>query len=99
MTITYLPYPLAAGFVDNWLTAGPQVIPVEPASGPISLEARAALVAQMHTPRLEIAGMPVERGKLSEGVFTIGSYQGSWSYCACQEDHLVNHSGVYSPAS
>ncbi|MBE0698162.1 MAG: hypothetical protein IH586_14675, partial [Anaerolineaceae bacterium] len=66
---------------------------------PVSLESRAALAAQMHSPRLEIAGMPVERGKLSEGVFTIGSYQGAWSYCACQEDHLLNHSGVYSPAS
>jgi len=91
MTLSYLPYPLVEGFIHNWLVAGPQVVVVEP-------DRREKIVAAMYEPRLEVDALPVERGKLTEGVFTAGDYQGSWSYTRCLEDHLVNHSGEF-PAS
>jgi hypothetical protein len=36
--------------------------------------------------------MPVERGPLTEGLFKIGTYEGSWSYTRCSEDHFIDQS-------
>ena len=36
--------------------------------------------------------MPVERGPLTEGLFRIDKYEGSWEYRRCADDHRVDHS-------
>lgn len=98
MTVSYLRYPLLEGFVHNWLVAGPQIIPVHITGEDAIHESRARIAAENYVPELEIDALPVERGKLTDGVFAIGDYQGSWNYYNCKEDHLVNHSGVYAGA-
>jgi len=88
-------YDLEHGFVHNWLTAGPQAIAVEPAQ--FKGENIQQQIAQhFYEPDSGITETPVERGPLTEGLFQIGDYDGSWNYLACREDHLVEHSGSYA---
>lgn len=95
MTISYLPYNLLNGFVHNWLAAGPQVLPVGGIDGVPDATALKEVIRQLHVPDLEITGQPVIRGKLTDGTFNIGDYQGSWEFYTCQEDHLLNQSSSY----
>ncbi len=72
-------YNLEHGFVNNWLVAGPQIIPTE----------------EYHRDtKSGITQTPVERGPLDKGTFRVGNYAGSWNYYACREDHLVDHSRI-----
>jgi len=93
-------YNLEHGFVHNWLAAGPQAIPVELEQ--FQGDNIRQLIAQRYyesTSRnrssVEITKTPVERGPLTEGLFQVGDYSGSWNYYPCREDHLVDHSGTY----
>lgn len=87
-------YDLEKGFIHNWLVAGPQIIPIE--LGLVQGENSIEQIAQRYfEPRSGIIETPVERGPLSKGIFQVGEYSGSWSYYACQEDHLVEKSGTY----
>jgi hypothetical protein len=99
MTISYLHYRLLNGFVQNWLAAGPQVLQVEGTVGASSTAFRQEIAQQFYVPDLEIKNQPVVRGKLTEGIFTIGEYRGSWEYVGCLEDHLVNHSSSFPSIS
>ncbi len=95
MALSYLRYRLQNGYVDNWLVAGPQQIPVSP-EGMEDERAFKLAVARRHAnDPCEITQQPVERGPLSEGTFTVGDYQGAWSYARCTEDHFVDLSDVY----
>jgi len=87
-------YKLEHGFVHNWLVAGPQTIPVELAQFKGD-NLRQQIVQQYYESASGITQTPVERGPLTEGLFQVGDYSGSWSYHACREDHLVDHSGFY----
>jgi len=91
MTINHHCYHLQDGYIQNWLAAGPQVTPL---SEDEMKAPRDEIAKKMYAPELEIKNQPVERGKMTEGVFTVGSYQGSWEYARCQEDHRINHSGA-----
>ena len=64
----YVSYPLANGFIGNWLVAGPQVLPVDQDTMP----------AWEQDPG--ISGTPVERGPLGSGVFHTGADRGVWAY-------------------
>ena len=97
MDLSFLQYELTDGFVHNWLKAGPQIIPMDGAPDPSDPKMRQAMVHNFYTPEMEIQGQPVVRGKFTDGLFSLGEYQGSWEYMGCQEDHLVNHSGRYQP--
>ena len=97
MDLSFLQYELTDGFVHNWLKAGPQIIPMDGAPDPSYPKMRQAMVHNFYTPEMEIQGQPVVRGKFTDGLFSLGEYQGSWEYMGCQEDHLVNHSGRYQP--
>jgi hypothetical protein len=91
----YVHYPLEHGFIHNWLVAGPQAIQVE--RGQFQGENFRQQIAQhFYEPASGITKTPVERGPLTKGLFQIGDYSGSWNYYACREDHLVEHSGVYT---
>lgn len=91
MTISYVEYDLQDGFINNWLTAGPQSTPVQdlPAKG---AQFRPQVFNKFDSPKSGISKMPVERGPLTEGIFKIENFQGSWSYYRCAEDHRVDHS-------
>ena len=95
MHIRNVHYNLERGFIHNWLVAGPQAIAVEP--GQFKGDNIHQQVAeQYYEPDSGITETPVERGPLTEGLFQVGNYKGSWEYLACREDHLVEHSGFYS---
>ncbi len=86
MAIAFVRYPLHNGYIHNWLVGGPQV---EMQNAP-----RARGAASL--PTLDITDLPVERGPLTEGTFTVGGegpiprYEGIWTYTRCAEDHFVN---------
>jgi hypothetical protein len=96
MTTSFLKYPLKDGFIHNWLVAGPRSFPVDVPDSQVEEEFKIKLVQKYYMPEMEIIDQPVVRGKLSDGTFTIGDYQGSWEYYSCLEDHLVNCSGSNS---
>jgi hypothetical protein len=92
MRYRYVHYDLEHGFINNWLAAGPQAIPVD--LGDYQEENIREKIAQNHyDPASGITKTPVERGPLTKGIFRVGGYSGSWNYYACQEDHQVDHSG------
>ena len=95
MTISFLQYPLVNGFIQNWLVAGPQVLPAKVTEGIAKENFHRQLAQKFYKLEIEITEQPVVRGKLSEGIFEIEGYQGSWEYYGCLEDHLVNQSGCY----
>ena len=88
-------YNLEHGFIQNWLVAGPQSIPVELGQFR-GKKVRHQIVQHFYETTSGITKTPVERGPLNMGTFQMGDYTGSWSYHACREDHLVDHSGTYA---
>ena len=93
MTISYVEYDLQDGYINNWLVAGPQATLVEsinPKEGNPSSSA-----PKSDSKKSGITKMPVERGPLTEGLFKIGNYEGSWSYFRCAEDHYVDLSATF----
>ncbi|MDO8970633.1 MAG: hypothetical protein Q7U74_08095, partial [Saprospiraceae bacterium] len=91
MTLSYVEYELQHGFINNWLTAGPQSTPVQdlPAKGE---GYRSQIFQKYASAKSGITKMPVERGPLTEGLFKIDKYEGSWNYTRCADDHRVDHS-------
>ena len=95
MTISYLRYDLSDGYVHNWLVAGPQPIPVSELGEGSEQDVRRRVAHDTYEEALGITGQPVERGPLSEGTFTVGDYEGAWSYTRSLEDHFVDLSDHY----
>ena len=90
----YLNFNLENGFINNWLVAGPQKIPVDLSK--LQKEDLKSTLAKKHYERESgITITPVERGPLTKGLFQVGDYQGSWEYYACKEDHQIDFSGIY----
>lgn len=93
MPISYVEYELKDQYIVNWLAAGPQIQPVGSGSSQDQQDSTRELIAErFFEKKSQISIPPVERGPLSEGVFSIGAYQGEWNYYACREDRLVDHS-------
>ena len=97
MPISYIPYNLYNGYIHNWLVAGPQAILIE-ADGdyPTDQDTRQKIVRDHYEADSGIVTMPVERGPLTEGTFTVGAYEGAWSYFRCRDDHFVDFTMAYS---
>jgi len=96
MSIAYVYYGLQQGFIHNWLVAGPQVIAIREDKALTGYdEMRLQIARHYYEKGSGIHNQPVERGPLSEGLFKIGEFQGSWEYYACREDHFVDHSISY----
>src|SRR5690606_17947827 len=95
MTVSYVEYELQSGYIASWLVGGPQVI--QPGSDLLKTDVdyKQQVVEKFTTTKQEISTPPVERGPLYEGVFTIGEFQGEWSYYCCKEDHLVDLSSSF----
>jgi hypothetical protein len=97
MTVSSVEYDLQQGFISNWLVAGPQEIPLGTdalITDPDTSKQQAARKYQ--TTKQEITNSPVERGPLTEGIFTIGDFKGEWNYFRCKNDRLVDLSGTFS---
>jgi hypothetical protein len=93
MMIANVEYRLQDGYIHNWLTAGPQAILVDSLVLEHAEDLNTKVYQKYHTKAPGTCGqMPVERGPLTEGVFKLGAYEGSWSYTRCGEDHLLDHS-------
>ena len=93
MRSRHVHYDLHNGYIDHWLAAGPQAIPLQP--GAFSAGDLIGAARLFYMPEWGISATPVERGPLTKGLFTIGDYTGSWEYTCCREDHALDHSGVY----
>lgn len=89
-------YGLPDGYLDHWLAAGPQIFWLDEKKESESSSPE-QIAGQYDDPCLGIDKMPVERGPLSEGTFTIGEYTGTWEYYSCYEDHRVDQTR-YLPA-
>jgi hypothetical protein len=89
MPIAYVHYDLQDGYIHNWLTGGPQVIPVSSIN-------QAQTFQKYAEPASGISQTPVEQGKLGDGDFQVGDFSGTWVYTRCQEDHLVQHSRSFA---
>jgi len=92
MTISYVEYDLQDGFINHWLTAGPQATPVQDLASLQNETFKPQIIQENYTAKSGITRMPVERGPLTEGLFKIGAYEGSWSYTRCADDHTIDHS-------
>jgi hypothetical protein len=89
MPIAYVHYDLQDGYIHNWLSGGPQAIPVN--------NTNKEQIFQNHfAPATGIDKTPVEQGKLGDGDFQVGDYTGTWVYTRCQEDHFVQHSRSFA---
>jgi hypothetical protein len=88
-------YQLDHGFIQNWLVAGPQTIPVE-IDQYHGENIKQQIFQKYYDPASGITINPIERGPLTKGLFQIGDYTGSWNYHSCREDHQIDHSGFYS---
>lgn len=95
MPISYVRYDLQDGYVHNWLAAGPQEIPVSDLERFSGGDVKLQISRDYYEEESGITEMPVERGPLSEGTFTVGDYEGAWSYIRCSDDHFVDLSAFY----
>ncbi len=91
MTPTYLRYPLAHGFVDHWLVAGPQARPTPPA------ETDLALLQRLHEPGSGVTEPVVDLGPLTAPSGDAKPL--TWRYYRSLEDHLVNLTAEYAAYS
>lgn len=96
MPVSHLHYDLQDGYIHNWLIAGPQAISVAGLGCWDDEEVKEQIAQQHYMAASGITETPVERGSLSEGIFTVVDYEGAWSYVVCREDHLADLSDSYA---
>ncbi len=95
MNVSYLHYDLDDGYIHNWLIAGPQVIEISDLDRFAGEDVESQIMQHYTMENSGITEMPVERGPLSEGTFTIGDYEGAWSYARALADHTVDLTEAY----
>jgi hypothetical protein len=95
MPIYYVHYDLSDGFVNNWIAAGPQAIPVQDLGRFAGTDPRLQIAHHYYEEDSGITETPAEQGPLTEGVFKVGDYEGAWSYFRCREDHFIDHTMFY----
>ena len=91
----YVNYDLEHGYIDNWLVAGPQAIPVD-LNQFHGEHIKEQIIQRYYESSSGIAITPVERGPLTKGIFKVGDYEGSWSYQTCGVDHQIDLSNVFA---
>jgi hypothetical protein len=82
-----LGYPLVEGYIQHWLVAGPQVIPVDGLHRSGNPEDKLQIARQYNQPELGIKGRPIEYGE-----YRIGEFKDKWRYIHTRHDHLVDFS-------
>lgn len=85
-----LEYPLANGYIHNWLVAGPLAVEVkelERFSGP---EWKLQIARHYFVPEHSVQGQPAENAEC-----TLGEFKGQWRYFRTRDDHFVDISAFY----
>jgi hypothetical protein len=90
MSVAYLDYQTQRGFIDNWLVAGPQTIPVESLERFGGSEVKLKIARHYHEYDPGVARRPVERESLDLGDAAL-----AWRYLSCRDDHFVDLSAFY----
>jgi hypothetical protein len=85
-----LGYTLQNGYIDHWLVAGPQIIPVEEIQRFGNPPDRLQMVKAYPPSGLGVEGDPVEYGDCM-----MGEAKEKWRYFRARHDHLVDLSGFY----
>jgi len=93
MTPTFIRYPLAHGFVDHWLVAGPQVR----LAPPTHTETDLGLLQHFHEAASGVTEPVADLGLLTAPVE--GEKPLTWRYYRCLEDHLVDLTAAYAAPS
>lgn len=93
MPISSLIYTLSAGYVQNWLVAGPLVHPVT--SGEAAQADPASTIVQRHFEAGSgVAEPPVDLGPL--GPVSTEQQGATWRYYRCRDDHFVDLTTAHS---
>jgi hypothetical protein len=90
MKLGYLEYPLANGYIHNWLVAGPQAVEVtelERFTGP---KWKTQIVKHYYQPESGVKNRPAESAKCK-----LGDFKGEWRYIRTRDDHFVDISAFY----
>jgi len=89
----YLNFDLEKGFINNWLVAGPQAIPVD-LNQYHGEHIKEQIIQRYYEASSGITVTPIERGPLTKGLFKVGDYEGSWTYKSCGIDHQIDFSTI-----
>lgn len=90
VAVDYLPYPLANGYVHNWLVVGPQAIVIPDAEYKFNPPLRPPVVAKFRQADSQISRSPVEGDS-----FAVDGTMLQWRYYACADDHLIDLTGFH----
>ncbi|MEA3345144.1 MAG: hypothetical protein U9Q78_02685, partial [Chloroflexota bacterium] len=94
MSTYYIPYDLhEEGYIDNWLVAGPQEIPVSDLERFSGEEFELQIARHYYEEDSGVTQSPREW----EPPLTIGDEDFRWRYTRCREDHFVDLSGSPGP--
>jgi hypothetical protein len=95
-SINTLVYPLhEQGYIDHWLVAGPQAVPVADLSRFVPDQLPAQIAAAYQQPNPPISQSPAELTKLLLND-AHGEAQLTWRAVRCGEDHLLDYSDYYA---
>ena len=90
MAIPCLTYELRNGYIDNWLVAGPQAVPVPDLERFEGADAKLQIARQHYAAESGVLTTPVELEK-----HLIGGVELTWEYFRCGDDHFVDLSAFY----
>ena len=87
MTVSLLEYNLDEGFINNWLVAGAQIIPIADINQFAGDgDGRKSLITQhFYTSDVGFSDEPIDRGN-----FTVDGVELQWYYRCCNDDHFVD---------
>lgn len=83
------------GYIDHWLVAGPQAVPVADLNRFAPDQLHTLIAAAYHQPDHPITQSPAELTKLLLND-AHGEAQLAWRAMRCGEDHLLDYSGYYA---
>jgi hypothetical protein len=90
MTVGYLEYPLAKGYIHHWLVAGPQAVEVKELERFTGPEWKLQIAKFYYQPEPDFTGEPAEYSD-----FKAGEYEAKWNYVRTRDDHFVELSKFY----
>lgn len=90
MPVHFVRYEQRNGFIDNWLVAGPQAIPVPDLERYPGDDWKLQIARHFYEPDLALPQLPVQ-----DELLRLGDIELPWAYVRCKDDHYVDRSGFY----
>jgi len=90
MPVHYARYELYAGFIHNWLIAGPQAIPVSDLDRSEGPDWKLQIAREYHAAESGVTQPPVQ-----DESFAVGDAELAWRYRRCDDDHFVDCTAFY----